>query len=68
MSEFSSTPWKSRLTEYEVFIGHILGVGGKAAKRDKDLLKDLRDSKPSQCYHPLCFFFVFERKELTLSL
>ncbi|KAK2764926.1 hypothetical protein FQN54_008623 [Arachnomyces sp. PD_36] len=43
MSQFSATPWKTSLTEYEVFIGNIMGHGQKQTKRQKEDSKSMKD-------------------------
>ncbi|QSS62630.1 RNA-dependent RNA polymerase [Histoplasma capsulatum] len=43
MARFSSTPWKSSITEYEVFVGTILGHGQKLSQRQKDSSKQMRE-------------------------
>ncbi|OJD17545.1 hypothetical protein AJ78_02358 [Emergomyces pasteurianus Ep9510] len=43
MARFSSTPWKSSITEYEVFVGTILGQGQKLNQRQKDASKQMRE-------------------------
>ncbi|KLJ12209.1 hypothetical protein EMPG_12727 [Blastomyces silverae] len=43
MARYSSTPWKSSITEYEVFIGTILGHGQKLNQRQKDASKQMRE-------------------------
>ncbi|PGH04763.1 hypothetical protein AJ79_06984 [Helicocarpus griseus UAMH5409] len=43
MHRYSSTPWKSFITEYEVFVGTILGLGQKLNQRQKDASKDMRE-------------------------
>ncbi|KKZ61292.1 hypothetical protein EMCG_04100 [[Emmonsia] crescens] len=43
MSRYSSTPWKSSITEYEVFVGTILGHGQKLNQRQKDASKQMRE-------------------------
>ncbi|PGH06663.1 hypothetical protein GX51_02291 [Blastomyces parvus] len=42
MARYSSTPWKSSITEYEVFIGTILGHGQKLNQRQKEASKQMR--------------------------
>ncbi|KAK2731821.1 hypothetical protein FQN55_004435 [Onygenales sp. PD_40] len=43
MHEYSATPWKSSITEYEVFLGNILGHGQKLTQRQKDASKEMRE-------------------------
>ncbi|OAX80444.1 hypothetical protein ACJ72_05225 [Emergomyces africanus] len=43
MARYSSTPWKSFITEYEVFVGTILGHGQKLNQRQKDASKQMRE-------------------------
>ncbi|EGE83653.2 RNA-dependent RNA polymerase, variant 2 [Blastomyces dermatitidis ATCC 18188] len=43
MARYSSTPWKSSITEYEVFVGTILGHGQKITHRQKDASKQMRE-------------------------
>ncbi|KAK2861302.1 hypothetical protein FQN49_004341 [Arthroderma sp. PD_2] len=44
MRQYSATPWKSSITEYEIFVGTILGHGHKQRRRDKEISKDMRES------------------------
>ncbi|KAI2011885.1 hypothetical protein LOZ39_004388 [Ophidiomyces ophidiicola] len=44
MKQYSKTPWKSSLTEVEVFVGSILGQNSKQTKRDKESSKSMRDA------------------------
>ncbi|KAK2748106.1 hypothetical protein FQN57_001229 [Myotisia sp. PD_48] len=43
MSQYSPTPWKNSITEYEVFVGTILGQGNKQSRRDKEASKSMRE-------------------------
>ena len=43
MRQYSATPWKSSITEFEVFVGTILGHGHKQSRRDKESSKNMRD-------------------------
>lgn len=45
MQNYSATPWKESLTEFEVFIGNILGDGHKQARRDRESSQDMRSRK-----------------------
>ncbi|KAF3483720.1 RNA-dependent RNA polymerase [Arthroderma uncinatum] len=44
MRQYSATPWKSSITEYEIFVGTILGHGHKQRRRDKEISKEMRDT------------------------
>ncbi|KAM5482683.1 hypothetical protein McanCB56680_003643 [Microsporum canis] len=44
MRQYSATPWKSSITEYEVVVGTILGPGHKQRRRDKETSKEMRAS------------------------
>ncbi|KAJ9226183.1 hypothetical protein DTO027B5_5867 [Paecilomyces variotii] len=43
MHQFSATPWKSSLTELEVFIGTIMGESHRLTKRQKEISKSMRE-------------------------
>ncbi|EEH16788.2 hypothetical protein PABG_06875 [Paracoccidioides brasiliensis Pb03] len=43
MHRYSSTPWKSFISEYEVFVGNILGHGQKLSQRQKDASTEMRE-------------------------
>ncbi|KAK2811756.1 hypothetical protein FQN50_001794 [Emmonsiellopsis sp. PD_5] len=43
MHDYSATPWKSSITEYEVFLGTILGQGQKLTQRQKDASREMRE-------------------------
>ncbi|GAD91500.1 RNA-dependent RNA polymerase, putative [Paecilomyces variotii No. 5] len=43
MHQFSATPWKSSLTELEVFIGTIMGESHRQTKRQKEISKSMRE-------------------------
>ncbi|EZF76853.1 hypothetical protein H105_01863 [Trichophyton soudanense CBS 452.61] len=43
MRKYSATPLKSSISEYELFVGTILGHGHKQRRRDKDNAKEMRD-------------------------
>lgn len=43
MQNYSKTPWKSSLTEIEVFVGSILGQNSKQSRRDKEASKRMKD-------------------------
>lgn len=45
MRKYSATPLKSSITEYELFVGTILGHGNKQRRRDKDNAKEMRDGE-----------------------
>lgn len=45
MRQYSATPWKSSITEFEIFVGTILGQGNKQSRRDKESSKSMRDGK-----------------------
>lgn len=45
MHQFSATPWKSSLTELEVFIGTIMGESHRLTKRQKEISKSMREGK-----------------------
>lgn len=51
MAQYSATPWKTSLTEYEVFIGNIMGHGQKQSKRQKEDSKNMKEGEIS----PLSF-------------
>jgi len=40
---FSETPWKSSLTEVEVFVGTIIGGRDKQTKRQRELSSSMKD-------------------------
>lgn len=42
MKDFSAMPWKESLTEFEVFIGNILGHNHKQARRDRESSQEMR--------------------------
>ncbi|WEW61966.1 RNA-directed 5'-3' RNA polymerase [Emydomyces testavorans] len=44
MQQYSKTPWKSSLTEIEVFVGSILGQNSKPTRRDKEASNEMRNS------------------------
>lgn len=45
MHQFSATPWKSSLTELEVFIGTIMGESHRQTKRQKEISKSMREGE-----------------------
>lgn len=52
MQNFSTTPWKESLTEFEVFIGNILGDGHKQARRDRESSQEMRSRKTASLFTP----------------
>jgi hypothetical protein len=45
MQQFSSTPWKSSLTELEVFIGTIMGENHRQTKNQRESSKRMREGE-----------------------
>jgi hypothetical protein len=45
MRQYSDKTWKASLTEFEVFIGNIMGESHKQTKRQKDDSKSMRDGE-----------------------
>lgn len=45
MHQYSDTPWKSSLTEVEVFIGNIMGQSHKQTIYQKESSRAMRDGK-----------------------
>lgn len=46
MYQYSDAPWKSTLTEVEVFIGNIMGKNHKQTTYQKESSRAMRDGKP----------------------
>lgn len=45
MYQYSDQPWKTSLTEIEVFIGNIMGENHKQTARQKESSKNMREGK-----------------------
>ncbi|KAL1954786.1 hypothetical protein VTO42DRAFT_734 [Malbranchea cinnamomea] len=43
MQNYSATPWKESLTEFEVFVGSILGHNHKQARKDRESSQEMRN-------------------------
>lgn len=55
MYQYSDAPWKTSLTEVEVFIGTIMGQNHKQTAYQKESSRAMRDGKAEY----ISFFFSF---------